>query len=146
VNPADVPAGPLALDTDVFSFLHLHKGRHAEFAPLVSGHRFALPFPVVGELRVLPLRTGSTWSQTRTNALEAAISRCVVIPSTDPIVSQWAALYARFRGRLKEGGVNDMWTAACCLVHGLPLVTANLSDFQTIAQEFPALQLVHPDI
>jgi hypothetical protein len=25
-------------------------------------------------------------------------------------------------------------------------VTANLSDFQTIAAEFPALRIVHPDL
>jgi len=38
-----------------------------------------------------------------------------------------------------------MWVAACCLVHGLPLVTGNLNDFGTIAAEFP-LTLVHPDL
>jgi hypothetical protein len=32
-----------------------------------------------------------------------------------------------------------------CLVHDLPLATNNLSDFQTIAAEFP-LRLVHPDL
>jgi toxin FitB len=145
VTPEDVPDGPLALDTDVFSFLHLKKGRHADFAPLVAGHPFALPFPVVGELRVLPIKSGSQWNARNTTALENAIGRCVVIISTTAVVDQWAGLYARFRGRLKDGGVNDMWTAACCLVHDLPLATGNLSDFQTIASEFP-LKLVHPDI
>jgi predicted nucleic acid-binding protein len=47
---------------------------------------------------------------------------------------------------VKEGGINDLWTAACCLVHNLPLVTNNLSDFQTIAGEFSDLELVHPDL
>ena len=45
MRPDEVPAGPLALDTDVFSFLHMRKGRYHEFAPLVAGHPFALPFP-----------------------------------------------------------------------------------------------------
>lgn len=145
MTPADVPEGALALDTDVFSFLHIGKGRNADFAPLVAGHPFALPFPVVGELKVLPLKTGSEWGERLTKELDAAISRCVVIPTTGRVVDQWAQLYARFRGRLKGEGVNDMWVAACCLVHDLPLVTANLSDFRAIATEFP-LKLVHPDL
>jgi predicted nucleic acid-binding protein len=61
------------------------------------------------------------------------------------VVDRWAALHARFKGRLKEGGTNDLWVAACCLVLDLPLATGNLSDFQTIANEFP-LRLVHPDL
>lgn len=60
-------------------------------------------------------------------------------------MEQWAQLYARFKGRLKDGGVNDMWTAATCLVFHVPLVTGNLADFQTIASEFP-LRLVHPNL
>ncbi len=146
MTPDDVPDGPLALDTGVFSFLLMSRGRHSDFAPLVAGHPYVLPFPVVGELKVLPLRAGSRWSARRTQALEEAIGRCVVIPSTVAVVDQWAQLYARFRGRLKNGGINDMWAAACCLAHAVPLVTANLSDFQTIAGEFPTLQLVHPDL
>jgi predicted nucleic acid-binding protein len=49
-------------------------------------------------------------------------------------------------GRLKGGGINDMWTAASALSHGLPVVTNNLSDFKTIQSEVPALQIVHPDL
>jgi predicted nucleic acid-binding protein len=48
--------------------------------------------------------------------------------------------------QLKGEGINDLWIAACCLVHKLPLVTGNLSDFETIAGVAPALQLVHPDL
>jgi predicted nucleic acid-binding protein len=147
VKPADVPPGPLALDTDVFSMLHIGKGRFADFQPLVAGHPLALPFPVVGELKVLPIRTrGAYWGPRRTAMLEQHIARCVVIPSTAAVVDMWAQLAARFLGRLKDGGVNDMWIAACCLVHDLPLATGNLSDFQTIAAEFPDLALVHPDL
>ena len=74
------------------------------------------------------------------------IASCVVIPTDARIVDQWAELRARFLGRLKGDGINDLWTAACCLVHGLPLVTNDLSDFQTIAGEFTDLRLVHPDL
>jgi toxin FitB len=101
---------------------------------------------VVGELKVLTIKTGSRWGPAKTRALEDSIGRCVVIPTTAAVVDEWAKLSARFTGRLKEGGINDMWIAACCLVQGLPLATANLSDFQTIADEFSNLRLVHPDL
>ncbi len=144
MQPRDVPDGPVAVDTDVFSFLRLKRGRHAEFAALLAGHPFALPFPVVGELKVGDLRAGV--GERRRAALEADIAACVVIPADARVVDQWAALHARFLGRLKDGGINDLWIASCCLVHNLPLATNNLSDFQTISAEFSALQIVHPDL
>jgi predicted nucleic acid-binding protein len=142
--PGDVPEGPLAVDTDVFSFLHYQKGPHAEFAALVAGHALALPFPVVGEVKVLAIRAGH--QEKRRRKLEDDIGAYVVIPVDARVVDMWAELHARFLGRLKDGGINDLWIAACCIVHGLPLVTNNLSDFQTIATEFPALRLVHPSL
>jgi len=144
VDRQDVPAGPLAVDTDAFSFIHYVRGRHAEFAELIDGHPLALPFAVVGELKVLAIRAG--FGNPRRQALETAIAACVVIPADARVVDKWAELRARFLGRLKDGGINDLWIAACCLVHDLPLVTNNRSDFETIAGEFQDLRLVHPDL
>lgn len=53
---------------------------------------------------------------------------------------------AKLMNQLKGEGINDLWIAACCLVHGLPLARNNLADFQTIARIAPALRLVHPDL
>lgn len=73
--------------------------------------------------------------------------RTTSLTATDAVVEQYAALHARFTGRLKDGGVNDMWTAACALAQPepVPIVTNNRSDFETIASEF-SLTLVHPDM
>jgi hypothetical protein len=62
-----------------------------------------------------------------------------VLTATDGVVATYAQLHARFKGRLKNGGENDMWTAACALAQPdpVPVVTSNLSDFGTIAGEFP---------
>lgn len=139
-----MPAGPLAIDTDVFSWIHSKKGRHAEFAPLIAGHPAALPFPVVGELKVGAIR--GRLGEKRRAALDAHIATCVVIPTDARVVDRWAELRARLFDRLKNGGVNDLWIAACCLVHDLPLVSGNRTDFGTIASEFPALRLVHPEV
>lgn len=144
MEPQDVPAGPLALDTDVFSYIEMRKGPYQDFTPLVGTRPLALPFPVVGELKVNALRHGL--GVKRIAALEAAIKRCTVIPSDARVVNTWAEIYSKFKDQLKGGGVNDMWVAACCLVHGLPLVTNNLSDFQKIQTRHSALELVHPDL
>jgi predicted nucleic acid-binding protein len=86
------------------------------------------------------------WGHRRRHILEADIATCVVIPTDARVVDKWAELHARFIGRLKDGGINDLWTAACCLVHDLPLVTNNLSDYGTIVDEFPALRLINPNL
>lgn len=120
------------------------RGRYRDFEPLVRGHALALPFPVVGELKVGAIRAG--FGPRRSAALDARIAACVVIPGDARVVDQWARLRARLLGRLKNDGINDLWIAACCLVHDLPIVTNNLSDFRLVAAEFPRLRLVHPDI
>lgn len=144
MGPDDVPVGPLAIDTDVFSMIHEKRGRHADFAPLIAGHPLSLSFSVVGELKVLAIR--ARLGSRRTERLNSAIRTCVVIPSDARIVETWAALRARFINRLKGEGINDLWTAACCLVHDLPLTTGDLGDFGQIADEFSNLRLVHPDL
>jgi tRNA(fMet)-specific endonuclease VapC len=111
VGPDDVPAGPLAVDTDVFSMVHKRRGRHAAFARLIEGHALALPFAVVGELKVGAIRGGL--QSKRLGALNAAIRTCVVIPSDARVVDKWAELHARFLNRLKGEGINDLWIAAC---------------------------------
>jgi predicted nucleic acid-binding protein len=139
----DVPAGPLLVDTDAFSFVLTRRGPHVEFAELIAGHLLALSFATVGELRAGALNRG--WGPRRLGPLEERIGAAVVLRSTDEVVAQYAALHARFRDRLQRGGTNDMWTAACALGQPTPppIVTNNLSDFQTMASEFP-LRIIHP--
>ncbi|MGO9789284.1 MAG: PIN domain-containing protein [Solirubrobacteraceae bacterium] len=143
MGPDDVPAGPLAVDTGVFSWIHNQRGRHADFAPLIAGHPLALPFSVVGELKAGAIR--GKLGEKRLESLEAGIAACVVIPSDARIVEMWAEIYSRFLGR-KGGGLNDIWAAACCISFGLPIVTDDLGDFGQMTVEFPQLRIVHPDL
>lgn len=142
MEPADVPLGPLAVDTDVFSWVWYQRGRHAEWSALLSGHQLALPFAVVGEVRGGAVKA---LGERRVAELDAGFHAYVVLPADRRVVIKWSELQARFGGRLKAEGINDMWIAACCLTHDLPLASGNLTDFQTIASEFP-LRLVHPDL
>jgi predicted nucleic acid-binding protein len=144
VEPEDVPPGPLAIDTDAFSAVHWGRGRQLEFAALIAGHPLAMPFPVVGELKVGAIRGGL---QARSlEKLERAIGACVVIPSDARVVERWAAMRSKLINQIKGEGINDLWIAACCLVHALPIVTNNSGDFQTIQRAAPALTIINPDL
>ena len=146
MKPADVPAGPLIVDTDVFSWLAWQRGRHAEFGRLVEGHVLALSFAGVAELRSGALR--GAWGQPRREVLEERIRSFVVLPATDSVTRWWADLDEKLHDRLQRGGANDMWTTACALSQSpqLPIVTGNLRDFQKIHDAFPQLTLIHPDL
>lgn len=144
MRPDEVSSGPLAVDTDAFSAVHWGRGRRDEFAALIAGHPLAMPFPVVGELKVGAIR--GRLGQRSLNELDRALGVCVVIPSDARVVNAWAAMRSKLMNQLKGEGINDLWIAACCLVHDLPIVTGNLSDFRTIQRVAPALRIVHPDV
>lgn len=145
MNPEEVPAGPLVVDTDVFSWLAWRRGRHEEFGALVQGHVLAVSFATVGELYAGAVNAG--WGERRLRALEQVLGRYVILPATRAVTEQWGTLSARFRRRLQGEGVNDLWIAACALAQPepLPVVTGNTNDFGTIASESP-LTIVHPDL
>jgi len=146
VTPEDVPDGPLCLDTDVVSWILSQRGPYEDFRALTDGHLLVVSFATVGELRAGTIK--AKWGDARRSRQDDLLRRnYVVLTATDAVVNKYAELHARFQGRLKGGGVNDMWTAACALAQPepVPIVTGNLSDFQTIASEFP-LEIVHPDL
>ena len=80
-----------------------------------------LPVPVVGELRYGALN--SRRSAENLAEVERLVARCRVLD----ITAATAAVYARLRLGLKEKGKpipeNDLWIAALCVEHQVPLVT-----------------------
>jgi predicted nucleic acid-binding protein len=65
-----------------------------------------------------------------------------VLPYDQHVAARWGEIqaYAQLRGRPRPA--NDSWTAACCLVRGLPLATFNIKDYADFA-EHEGLELVH---
>ena len=87
--PATVQAGePIALDTDVFSFIRNQRGPCDAFAALIDGHPWVLPFPVVGELKYGALR--SKHGDKRIAGLEQAISACTIVTADARAVARCA--------------------------------------------------------
>jgi predicted nucleic acid-binding protein len=46
----------------------------------------------------------------------------------------WGRLSAETSLRGRPRPVNDMWIAACCLTHQVPLATLNLKDYQDFTE------------
>jgi predicted nucleic acid-binding protein len=144
MKPSDVPAGPILVDTDAFSFVYFRRKLEGPaFEALLLGHDLALSFATVGELRAGAIK--AHWGATRRQELEKAMSAYTVLRPVSQVVDLYAELHARLHSQLKGGGVNDMWTAACAVAYQMPIATNNLSDFRTIATVLP-VTLIHPDV
>ena len=86
-----------------------------------SVEEFLLPVPVIGELQYGALN--SKRSAENLVEVERLVARCRVLD----ITASTAAVYARLRLGLKEKGKpipeNDLWIAALCVEHQVPLAT-----------------------
>ena len=144
MNSADVPDGPILVDTDVSSWLLRDSAEAAAWRPLLRGHLLTLSFVNVGELLAFPLVKG--WGDKRTQDWAKAIrENFVVLPYSAAVAERWAPLHVKYAGHMQRGGVNDLWVAATALASdpALPIATGNLSDFAKVAADQP-LRLVHP--
>lgn len=144
MNAEELPNWPLLVDTDVFSYLYAKAGRYDDFAPLLEGRLLCMSFATYAEALGVGYQKG--WGQRAMADLRKALRRYVVLPYDNLVAEKWAPMHVKVSGHLHKGGCNDLWTAACALAQPkpLPVVTNNLTDFQSIAAHFP-LQLVHPD-
>ena len=52
-----------------------------------------------------------------------------MLPGDEAVAATWGRLSAAAIRRGRPRPVNDMWIAACCLTHGIPLATLNLKDY-----------------
>ncbi len=142
MTPADVPDGPLVVDTDIASWLRAGHAHAEPFKPLVRDHVLCLSFATVAELWAGA--EIARWGKPRRDGLDAFIRSHVVLPVDAAVTASWAKIHAAVRDQVD---VNDEWIAACALAQDppLPVVTGNRAQFRQIAARFPGLLIVHPD-
>jgi tRNA(fMet)-specific endonuclease VapC len=114
-------SGRICLDTNVVIRIF----RNDPLAPafLARYSRCLLPVPVVGEL--LYAAKNSARARENLSVYDQFIQACTVLG----ITAKTAGLYSDIRMQLKRDGKpipeNDLWIAAVCMEHDLPLATAD---------------------
>jgi len=118
---------PVVLDTDVASLLHKKRLPDPIGARLI-GRRPLVTFVTLGELTKWAQVRG--WGTTSRQALADWLSVVPVLPGDEAVAVTWGHLSAAAVLRGRPRPMNDMWIAACCLTHDLPLATLNVKDFR----------------
>jgi hypothetical protein len=121
----------VVLDTDVASAILRRRLPHSTKAGL-TGQSLAITFVTVGELTSWTLRRN--WGARRLADLTAWRRHIITLPSDDLVATTWGTLDARAQARGRPKPINDMWVAACCIAHGVPLATFNVKDFEDFAE------------
>jgi predicted nucleic acid-binding protein len=116
----------IVLDTDVASSIFKNR-MPATLAAKLEGSTPVLTFINWAELTTWP--QVRDWSASNRSALAEWMSGFPMLPGEKRVAELCGDLGADaiHRGRGKPN--NDMWIAACCLAHDLPLATLNVKDF-----------------
>ena len=120
----------VVLDTDVASLLQKDRAP-AWVDRQIVGRRVWLTFIGVAELwKWAEVRS---WGESNRTRLDGWIAHRPVIPYDVEVARTWARLSAGAQRRGRPRPQNDTWVAACCVRHGLPLLTLNRKDFKDFA-------------
>ncbi|MDT8368898.1 MAG: type II toxin-antitoxin system VapC family toxin [Longimicrobiales bacterium] len=124
-------AGRVAFDTTFLIDLQRERTRGQADGP---AHRFLsadpdlevhLPMPVLGEF-------AEGFDDVDHPVLRAVRELHVLLPVDEATALTYGQLARELRRRGALIGGNDLWIAATSLRHGLPLVTANVSEFRRV--------------
>ena len=126
-----------ALDTNVVIDLLNNDSRAIAWA-----HRFPeiyLPVPVLGELRFGALN--STRSMENIQRLGWLASHCRILDVRSSTTEPYARLRLDLRKRGRPIPENDLWIAALCLEHRLPLATRDkhFEEIEELRIELPEI-------
>jgi tRNA(fMet)-specific endonuclease VapC len=125
------------LAADANAIVSLIRGDQSQPVPLHTAREVFLPLPIVGELFA-----GVHYSRRVAENLAKVEEIIAAGTILNPDVAT-ARLYGKLRGsagpaQISVGRMNDLWVAALCIQHSLPLLT-NDRGFDVI----PGLTVVH---
>jgi predicted nucleic acid-binding protein len=122
---------PVVLDTDVASLIHKRK-LPAPLQARLAGRRPLITFVTLGEMT--KWAAVRQWGNKSRQELADWLSPIPVLPGDDTVAVTWGQLSAAAHRRGRPRPQNDMWIAACCLTHDLPLSTLNVKDYIDFTQ------------
>lgn len=121
----------IVMDTDVASYVIKGRELPSAIGQALVGTRPSVTFVTLAELHKWSVMRG--WGERRQAALDHWLSSVLVLHSDDQVARIWGRLAANAVERGRPRPHNDMWIAACCIRHGIPLATLNLKDFEDFA-------------
>lgn len=125
------------LDTDVVSRLQRDQ-LPDDYRQEVDGADLCITFVTVGELYKGAYK--ASWGPKRWAALQAWLKLPVTLEYDAAVARTWGWVSAEVERAGHPLPANDLWIAACCLAHDVPLVTLNRADFEPV----PGLDLLPP--
>lgn len=120
----------LLLDTNVVSILfNKNHPKHDSCIAAVAGHELAISFMSRAELLLWP--AVNQWGEVRRTTLMRHLELYTTLYPDDATCSIWADIVAACR-TLRPVQTADAWIAAAARQWNLPLLTADVGDFEVI--------------
>ncbi|MDR7416911.1 MAG: type II toxin-antitoxin system VapC family toxin [Armatimonadota bacterium] len=121
----------VVLDTDAAS--HAQRGTlPPALQSALVGRTPCITFVSVGEFYKGAYKAG--WGSERLARLEEWMRNVVVLPYDAGVARTWGYVAAQLEKQGLPISENDVWIAACCIRHGLPLITLNRAHFARIPE------------
>ncbi len=120
----------LIVDTDVVSFLFKNDSRAEDYLRFLEGQLCFISFMTEAEMELWTLIAG--WGPPRIARFQQFLRLFTVVPSSRDLVVAWAQVMSASRKRGRRLETADAWIAATALLHDVPLVTHNASDYEGV--------------
>ena len=121
----------LLLDTNIVSILFVpHHRSREDVLTLVTGHELVISFMSRAELYLWPVL--NQWGAGRRELLLRHLELYTPLFPDETTCHLWSDVVAQCRRKGRPIHTADAWIAATAKQWSLPLVTANVSDFETI--------------
>lgn len=118
-------------DTDVLSFMFKKDSRAGGYRTHLEGRSVILSFQTVAEFWRWSYQRN--WGSRRQERMEGFLSQFAVCHSNHELNVRWAELMVESRRAGRPLLAQDAWVAATAMELGIPLVSHNRRDFESLA-------------
>jgi tRNA(fMet)-specific endonuclease VapC len=118
------------IDTDVVSLLFKRDTRAEAYKRHLVGRTLVVSFMTVAELEAWALIRN--WGEPRRARMREHLRNFVTYPFELPLCGKWAEVTTAARANGRQIGCADAWIAATAMLHDIPLITHNRSDFNGV--------------
>jgi predicted nucleic acid-binding protein len=121
----------VVVDTDVVSFLFKNDSRAVRYHAHLMGKEMIISFMTLAELHLWARMRN--WGPDRLARLDRHVRGFGVHPYNAALCRVWADVTHQTARAGRRIETADAWVAATALLHGLPLITHNASDYRGVS-------------